>query len=102
MPSVNPQLHADNLKCSPVCFSALFGAARFTVQYVRSVDQDVSPGKCVLLSTSKAARKSMKLGRVGGWILVAILTSLGGPGLVLSHGGSERLRMGGAALRVPG
>ena len=28
---------------------------------MRVVGQDVSPGKCVLLSTSKAVRKSMKL-----------------------------------------
>ena len=28
---------------------------------VRSVGQDVSPGKCVLLSTSKTVRKAMKL-----------------------------------------
>ena len=28
----------------------------FTARYVRLVGQDVSPGKCVLLSTSKAVR----------------------------------------------
>ena len=28
--------------------------------YVRSVGHDVSPGKCVLLSTSKAVRKALK------------------------------------------
>ena len=55
-PLVGPQLYADNLKCSSVCPRALIGAARFTVQYVTSV----SPGKCVLLSTSKAVRKNMK------------------------------------------
>ena len=38
-----------------------FGAARFTAQNVRSGGQDVSPGRCVPLSTSKAVRKSMKL-----------------------------------------
>ena len=36
-------------KCSAESPRALFGAARFTAQYVRSVGQDVSPGKCVLL-----------------------------------------------------
>ena len=60
MPSVGPLLFAYNRKCRSVCPRALFGAARFTVQYVRSVGQDVSPGKCVLLSTSKAVRQSMK------------------------------------------
>ena len=33
----------------------------FTAQYVQSVGQDVSPGKCVLLSTSKSVRKALKL-----------------------------------------
>ena len=42
------------------------GAARFGAQYVRSVGQDVSPGKCVLLSTSKAVRRAMKLWDVSG------------------------------------
>ena len=60
MPAVRPQLYADNLKCSAECPNALFGAARFTAQYVRSVGQDVSPVKCVLLSTSKAVRRVMK------------------------------------------
>ena len=61
MPSVSPQLYADNLQCSSVCPRALCGAARFTDQYVGAVGQDVSPGKCVLLSTSNAVSKSMKL-----------------------------------------
>ena len=30
-----------------ICPRALLGAARFTVQYVRAVGQNVSPGKCV-------------------------------------------------------
>ena len=54
LPDVKPQLYANNLKCCAECLNALFAAARFTAQYVRSVGQDVSPGKCVLLSTSKA------------------------------------------------
>ena len=58
---VRPQLYADNLKCSAQCPHALFGAARFTARYVRAVGQDVSPGNCVLLSTSKSVRKAMKL-----------------------------------------
>ena len=66
MPAIKPQLNADNLKWSSVCPNALFGAARFTVQYVRSVSQDVWPGNCVLLSTSKSVRKSMKLWDVSG------------------------------------
>ena len=44
MPLVSPQHFADNLKCSPVCPRALFGAAGFTVQCVRGLGQDVSPG----------------------------------------------------------
>ena len=56
-----PSLLADNLKCSAECPNAPFGAARFTAQYVRSVGQDVSPGKCTLLSTSKAVMRTFKL-----------------------------------------
>ena len=58
---VKPQLYADNLKCS-----ALFDTAEFTARYVRAVGQDVSPGKCVLLSTSKSVRKAMKLRDISG------------------------------------
>ena len=52
LPDVKPQLCADNLKCSAERPLALFGSASFTAKYVR-VGQDVSPGECVLLSTSK-------------------------------------------------
>ena len=65
---IKPQLCADDLKCSAECPNVLFAAARFTAQYVRSVGQDVSPGKCVLLSTSKAVRSAMMfLGHFWGW-----------------------------------
>ena len=67
LPSVKPQLYADNLKCSAERPLAMFEAARFTAQYVQSVVQDVSPGKCVLLSTSKSVRKAMKLWDVSGY-----------------------------------
>ena len=63
---VKPQLFADNLKCSAERPRALFESARFTAQYVRSVGQDVSPGKCVLLSSSKSVRKAMKLWDISG------------------------------------
>ena len=42
LPNVKPQLHADNLKCCAERPCTLFGAARFTAQYVQSVGQDVS------------------------------------------------------------
>ena len=71
VPDVKPQLYADNLKCSAERPGAFFETARFTAQYVRSVGQDVSPDKCVLLSTSTSVRKAMKLwdvsGRGGFW-----------------------------------
>ena len=51
MPDVKPQLYADNLKCSAERPGALF---------------DVSPGKCVLLSTSKAVRRALKLWDIFG------------------------------------
>ena len=63
---MKPQLNAHNLKCSAERPRALFASASFTVQYVRSVGQNVSPGKCVLLSTSKSVRKAMKLWDISG------------------------------------
>ena len=63
---VKPQLYADNLMCSAERPGALFESARFIAQYVRSVGQDVSPGKCVLLSTFKSVRKAMKLWDTSG------------------------------------
>ena len=82
LPDVKPQLYADNLKCSAERPGALFESARFTAQYVRSVSHDVSPGKCVLLSTSKSVRKAMKLwdvsGRGGFWKVQLDVWDLGG------------------------
>ena len=46
LPDVKPQLYADNFKCSAERPGALFESARFTARYVRSVGQDVTPGKC--------------------------------------------------------
>ena len=66
LPDVKPQLYADNLWCSAERPGALFDCARFTARYVRSVGQDVSPGKCVLPSTSKSVRKAMKLWDISG------------------------------------
>ena len=75
-------MYADSLKCSAESPRALFGAAGFTAEHVRSVGQDVSPGKCVLLSTSKAVRKSMKLWDVLGdglpWKVELDVWDLGG------------------------
>ena len=67
LPDVKPQLCADNLKCSAARPRALFESACFTAHYVWSVGQDVSPGKCVLLSTSKTVRKAMKLWDISGY-----------------------------------
>ena len=82
LPDVKPQLYADNLKCSAERPGALLDSARFTAQYVRSVGQDVSPGKCVLLSTSKSVRKAMKLWDVSGdggfWKVQLDVRDLGG------------------------
>ena len=82
LPSVKPQLYADNLECSAERPLALFEAARFTAQYVQSVGQDVSPGKCVLLSTSKSVRKALKLWDISGdgsfWKVQLDVRDLGG------------------------
>ena len=66
LPDVKPQLYAGNLKCSAARPRALFESAYFTAKYVRLVGQDVSPGKCVLLSTSRAVRRAMKLWDISG------------------------------------
>ena len=66
LPDIKPQLYDDNLKCIAARPRALFESAHFTAQYVRSVGQDVSPGKCVLLSTSRAVRRAMKLWDTSG------------------------------------
>ena len=82
MPDFKPQLYADNLKCSAQRPGALFDSAWFTVQYVWSVGQDVSPGKCALLNTSKSVRKAMKLWDVSGdggiWKVQLDVRNLGG------------------------
>ena len=82
LPDVKAQLHADNLKCSAARPRALFESAHFTAQYVWSVGQDVSPGKCVLLSTSKAVRRAMKLWDISGdggfWKVQLDVRDLGG------------------------
>ena len=76
------QLDADNLMCSAERPGALYESARFTAQYVRSVGQDVSPGKCVLLSTSKSVWKALKLwdvfGGGGFWKVQLDVLDLGG------------------------
>ena len=51
---------ADNLKCTTTDDTHLLAAARFTERCFRAVGQEASPGKCVLLSTSKTTRKRMK------------------------------------------
>ena len=57
--SISPQLCADNLKCTSYSVDSLLDAAQYTVAYVRAVGQEASPSKCVLLSTSSAARRRM-------------------------------------------
>ena len=61
---VEPQLYADNLKCTSRDPVLLLHAARFTTGYVRLVGQEPAPSKCILLSTSKAVRDDMR-----GWVL---------------------------------
>ena len=61
---VEPQLYADNLKCTSGDPELLLHAARFTTGYVRLVGQEPAPSKCVLLSTSRAIRDDMR-----NWVL---------------------------------
>ena len=55
----------------PLMDISFFEAARFTDQFFRAVGQEASPSKCVLLSTSKATRRSMKIWSISagnkGW-----------------------------------
>ena len=57
---VEPQLYADNLKCTSRDPELLLYAVRFTTGYVRLVGQEPAPSKCVLLSTSRAVRDEMR------------------------------------------
>ena len=61
---VQPQLYADDLKCVSRDPDSFLAAARFTTGYVRLVGQEPAPSKCVLLSTSREVRHSMK-----SWLL---------------------------------
>ena len=61
---VEPQLYADNLKCTSWDPALLLHAPRFTTGYVRLVGQEPAPSKCVLLSTSRAVRDDMR-----NWVL---------------------------------
>ena len=56
---ISPQLYADNLKCTSYNFDSVLDAAQYTLSYVHAVGQEASPSKCVLLGTSKAARRRM-------------------------------------------
>ena len=57
--NISPQFYADNLECTSYDVDSVLTAAQYTVSFVRAVGQEASPSKCVLLSTSKAARKRM-------------------------------------------
>ena len=78
-----PQLYADNLKCTSYDVDSVLTAAQYTVSYVRAVGQEASPSKCVLLSTSKAARRRMSAWRNSDdgcfWTVKLDVRDLGGP-----------------------
>ena len=61
---VEPQLHADNLKCVSRDPVVLLRAAKFTTGYVRLVGREPAPSKCVLMSTSRTVRNDMR-----GWVV---------------------------------
>ena len=65
---VEPQLYADNLKCTSRDPALLLHAAWFTTGYVRLVGQEPAPSKCVLLSTSRAVRDDMR-----NWVLLSLM-----------------------------
>ena len=59
---VQPLLYADNLECVSRDSGVLLRAARFATGYVRMVGQEPAPSKCVLMSTSRSVRNTMR-----GW-----------------------------------
>ena len=61
---VEPQQHADNLKCVSRDPDLLLRAARFTTGHVPLVGQELAPSKRVLSSTSRTVRRNMK-----DWVL---------------------------------
>ena len=79
---ISPQLYADNLKCTSYDVDSVLTAAQYTVSYVRAVGQEASPSKCVLLSTSKAARRRMSAWRNSNegcfWAVKLDVRDLGG------------------------
>ena len=79
---ITPQLYADNLKCTSYDVDSVLTAAQYTVSYVRAVGQEASPSKCVLLSTSKAARRRMSAWRKSNegcfWAVKLDVRDLGG------------------------
>ena len=79
---VTPQLNADNLKCTTTNGRSLLEAARFTDKYIRAVGQEASPSIWVLLSTSRATRKCMKIWTISladkGWGVKLDVRDLGG------------------------
>ena len=106
LPDIKPQLHADSLKSFTVRPRALFESAYFTARYVRLVGQDVSPGKCVLLSTSRAVRRAMKLWDISGdggfWKVQLDVRDLGGhlDFTYRARAGTLSRRIGGATVGV--
>ena len=80
--SISPQLYADNLKCTSYDVDSVLTAAQYTVSFVRAVGQEASPSKCVLLSTSKAARRRMTAWRIRNegcfWAVKLDVRDLGG------------------------
>ena len=80
-PPLSHQLFADDLKCTTTGGRALLRVARFADRYVRVVGQEAFPGKCVLLSTSKATRKRMKYRAISsgdrGWAVRLDIRDLG-------------------------
>ena len=92
---VQSQLYADNLKCVSRDPGVFLGAARFTTRYVRLVGQEPAPGKCVLMSTSRAVRGAMWGWVVSDqghrWSVKLDVRDLGGPLGTTFHGWSSTL-----------
>ena len=83
LPDVKPQLYADNLKCSALLVHGLYLSLLLLLLSMSGwLVKMFHPGKCVLLSTSKAVRRAMKLWDISGdggfWKVQLDVRDLGG------------------------
>ena len=82
LPHIKPQLYADNLKCSTTQLGLCLSLLTLLLGMFGLLDRMFLLAKCVLLSTSKAVRRAMKLWDISGdggfWKVQLDIRDLGG------------------------